>query len=81
MAKREGFSPSNAPNGQRSLSRHRIAGELQKEFCSETRFNAGNMTRSFVKRDNSMQGAVLGEFAPLGASVELLSAALRIKDP
>jgi hypothetical protein len=31
-------------------------------------------TQLFVERDNSLPGAVLADFAPLGASVVLLSA-------
>jgi hypothetical protein len=36
----------------------------------------GNITHSFVERSNRMPGAVLGEFAPLGATGALLSAGI-----
>ena len=54
----------------------RGAGRERQEFCSETNLTqyCNVNTRLLVQRDNSLPGAVLANFAPLGASVVLLRA-------
>ena len=63
------------------LSTPRVAASRRQEFCSETRFNAlvSRNTPLLVQEDNSLPGAVLADFAPLGASVVLLSAQVAIE--
>jgi hypothetical protein len=57
-------------------------GDLQKESCSETRFNAvlQQNTRLLVQRNNSLPGAVLADFAPLGGAWCCFRLRLRLKD-